>query len=169
MLDQADKFYQIDSLRKDTLLYLYTYDNTGRLKETRKNDTIYLIQGSRKSGKITVKKGDKELVIGFKNNQPYYVQNKEWGITLLEEDTVTKKEITELNASAVNNNSLAQNTEMTKAETRTTAMRPDRGTGLIPESSGGKNRSQRLKELYEEFKEVMEAKAIQHEWIWERL
>lgn len=167
ILDNPAKFLVIDSLRKDTLQYNYTYDKAGKLIETRKNDTIYLIQGTRKEGKITVKKDSKELVIGFKNNAPYYVQNKEWGITLLEEDTTVKKDIPAATSLAKNDNSQVQSIETLKTET-VSAIKPNKSLDLKHEG-GGKTNKQRLKELYEEFKDVMEAKIIQHEWIWEKI
>lgn len=168
LLDNPASFRIIDSLRKDTLRFSYTYDNAGKLKETKKNDTVYIIQGSRKEGKITVKKDAKELIIGFKNNEPYYLQNKDWGITTIQEDTAAKEKAIPTSTALAKNESSREQINESAKRLLESALKPNSGKDLKPES-GGKNNKQRLRELYTEFKEVMEPKIIPHEWIWEKL
>jgi YD repeat-containing protein len=185
LLDKIDKFWQIDSLKKDSTLYQYSYDPVGKLRETKKNKILYQVKGSRQEGKIEVKKNNQELLIGFKNGIPYYIKNKEWGITLIEtpslqsRDSLDKKKSVDTLSNKTGSNSTGVNTrlandeksrmqssDLAKMEQKTMAHKKTE-PGMAKSSE--KTNQQKLRELYEEFKDIMEPKEIAHEWIWERL
>lgn len=163
--DKPDQFWQIDSLRKDSTLYRYTYDQDGNLKETRKNGQDYFITGSRKEGKIEVKKDELKLLIKFKDGEAYSIENNEWGILVLNEKINTKVDTTEDIISVSEDlNERSNADKMEEAKARAIASRNKAQSQKLENLNPG-----RLQLLYKEFKDIMEPKLIAHEWIWERL
>jgi YD repeat-containing protein len=163
--DKPDQFWQIDSLRKDSTLYRYTYDQSGNLKETRKNEQRYLIRGSKEEGRIEVTKDALGLLIKFKNGQPFSIENKQWGLLLLNEKTDAKVEKSAPVISVTEDrNERSDINKMEEAKARAMAARNKSQS----EKSDHSNPA-RLLILFNEFKDIMEPKLIAHEWIWERL
>ena len=164
LLDKTNKFWQIDSLRNDTTLYTYAYDNTGKLKETRKNNILYQVKGSRQEGLIEVKKNI-NLVIKFKNEKPFSIENKEWGLLLLDEKLVkTKDTKTVIDDVAMTKDDRGKTDKQEEAKALAiSAMKRAQQQKSISTND------RRLLSLYEEYKDVMETKVIRHEWIWDKL
>ncbi len=164
-MDKAEKFWQIDSLRNDTTLFQYAYDQAGNLKETRKKDKLYFIKGSKGQGQVEVRQNNQRLLIKFKNGNPCSIENKEWGSLVLDENMGTKVEIHETAKDVTpGSNSRTNINKMEEAKARAIASR-DKARSQKSENENHR----RLRILYEEFKDIFEAKVIAHEWIWERL
>lgn len=173
LADKPDKFWEIDSLRKDTVLYRYNYDKNGELNQTIKSGTLYKINGSRQKGQIEVTKKNIGLLIKFKNGEPYSIENKELGYLQLKEKEYEQVAQSDSPAaqlmSNAGNKSIAEEKrkEINSAEEEATRRNADNYTS---QAQKGENKHKAsLLRLYVEYKEVMEAKSIQHEWIWERL
>ncbi|MBN8686306.1 MAG: hypothetical protein J0M10_04790 [Chitinophagales bacterium] len=81
-------FMAIDSLKNDSIVYKYTYNSTGDLIKTRRNDSLYTITGSVSSGRIQIGRSGNTLVISFTNGKPDRAEHKDLGILLIESDTV---------------------------------------------------------------------------------
>ncbi len=65
-----DRFQAIDSLRRDTVTYLYTYDEKGKLIGSSRNGEKYLIRGTVEAGSIDLTRGQTTWTIGFVKKKP---------------------------------------------------------------------------------------------------
>ena len=110
-------------------------------------------------------KNNVSLLIKFKKGKPYSAENKEWGILLLDEKPAAKTEpSTKISQEAiVKDERVKVNKE---EETRAMVIAAKR---RAESQQSEDDLPLRLRSLYEEYKDVMEAKVIRHEWIWERL
>ncbi|HSC52187.1 MAG TPA: DUF6531 domain-containing protein [Phnomibacter sp.] len=74
--DLPEKFWAIDSLRKDTTTYTYAYNKEGELARVEKNGKKYTLTGSVQKGKVLVAgSAGAPLTIWFKDEKPIAVAN----------------------------------------------------------------------------------------------
>jgi YD repeat-containing protein len=72
LLGLPERFQAIDSVRRDTVNYLYTYDAAGGLIRAQCDQAIYQIAGSVVSGQMKLSKGINQWTIGFSKKAPSY-------------------------------------------------------------------------------------------------
>ncbi len=88
--DMPIHFVVIDSLKRDSLTYYYKHDINGDLIQVIRNKTTYTISGSRALKSQTIKRGSDQLTIRFKEDEPYSIENKVLGVTILADEPANK-------------------------------------------------------------------------------
>lgn len=84
--DLPGYFLLVDSLKKDSLLYQYTYDKDGRLAGVSKNAILYTLEGSKDSGFIKIQRENTWLQVNYADGEANSVQNEQWGKIPLKEN-----------------------------------------------------------------------------------
>ncbi len=176
-MELPESFARIDSVRADTTLYRYIYSDDGKLTGVIKNNIGYAITGSKAENNLAIKKDGNELKVKFLKGKPYSIEHKSWGMTLIDDAEWRKLDST-LHPSAYIKEVIAEKENEARSNDRQKESEKNREMAARKEAmakrkmmteSKADDRRAKLLQLYAEYSDVMEAKAIRHEWIWEKL
>ncbi len=176
-MDLPASFTKIDSVRADTISYLYEYSMDGKLSKVIKNGRIFLITGSKAENILTIQSDEDELQVRFLKSKPYSIQNKRWGTTLVD-DAAWRTLDSTLNPS--NYLPSAAATDRTEAKAGDRQLLSEKSVELAAKKeaiarrkltmeSKSDDRREKLLRIFGMFSDVMAPISIRHEWIWERL
>ncbi|RYY90468.1 MAG: hypothetical protein EOO15_02515 [Chitinophagaceae bacterium] len=76
--EKPERFWAIDSLRRDTILYLYFYNSSGKLTSVLRGKERYSIEAIPSDSVQVIRKGNTRWRITFAKGKPVHASSKAW-------------------------------------------------------------------------------------------